>query len=296
MGRDMQQKLSLYIALEPSRNMDLEAAAKAAIAFNSLIKEIAFVIDPFATVRVELKSGTEGSLSLNSVVRGVTGVLTKERLAAIALGACVFVGEQTASWAYAKFMDSIWESETAPPEDLELIMERLITAPSVQKEVRRLYQELQRDDAVTGVGICGEHDTKPGFIVPRSEFSERGLEVKETEAELVRYVTSVQSVTLVSPVLVQGKRKWKFKQGKTEFGAPILDDRFLKRVLSGREPILMSDGITMKVKMTTKEHRLDGVVWEIVERSIDEVIEVILPPTQTHFLMTPEDTQRIDDD
>ncbi len=42
----MQQEISLYIDLEPSKNVDLEAAARAAIAFNSFIKEVAFAVDP----------------------------------------------------------------------------------------------------------------------------------------------------------------------------------------------------------------------------------------------------------
>lgn len=290
----MHQEISLYLDLEPSKNVDLEAAARAAIAFNSFIKEVAFVVDPFSTVRIELESGTEGSLSLNSIIRGISGSLSPRALRAIATGALMFFGHETASYTYEKILDHFVESGESEEvaKELAVHLERICSAKGPEKEARKIYQELQRDDAVTGVGVSTERAKRPAFIVPKSEFSDRGKEIKQLEDETQRSVTNVQSLTLVSPVLVKGKRKWKFRQGKIEFGAPVLDERFLDRVLSGREPILMSDGIMMKVRITTKEQLKSGVVWEIVDRQIDEVLEVTLPPVQTHFLMTPEDTQR----
>jgi hypothetical protein len=290
----MQQEISLYIALAPSTKIDLEAAARAAIAFNSFVKEVAFAVDPFSIVRVELESGTEGSLALNSVIRGISGLMTPRALKAIAAGVLLFFGHETASYTYAKALDyflASGETQTSA-EELAAHLQRIFEAKNTEKEARKVYQELQRDDAVTGVGVSITHGVRPEFVVPRSEFSDRGREIKQVEDETVRFVTTVQSLTLVSPVLVKSKRKWKFKQGKFEFGAPVLDERFLDRVFSGREPILMSDGITMKVRITTKEQRKDGVVWEIIDRQIEEVLEVIPPPQQTHFLMTPEDTKR----
>ena len=81
-------------------------------------------------------------------------------------------------------------------------------------------------------------------------------------------------------MLIKGHRKWKFRQGKFEFGASIKDEAFLDRVLSGREPILMSDGILMKVKLAVKEEKKDGV-WQITSRTVEEVLEVSPSPSQS---------------
>jgi hypothetical protein len=165
---------------------------------------------------------------------------------------------------------------------------KIVQGKIAEKQAGKVYQELQRDDAVKGVGVTVERNKKPRYVVPRSEFQRRGKVITESESTGTRTETTVQTLTLVSPVLIKGKRKWKFKQRKIEFGAPIQDDAFLDRLLSGREPIPMSDGITMKVKLTVKEEKRDGV-WHIVDRSVDEVIEVIPPTKQYDILGSPNE-------
>src|ERR1041385_2963429 len=61
--------ISLYIDLERGQKADLEAVARASLAFAATIRDIAFVLDPSVDIRVELASGTESSLSLKPVLR-----------------------------------------------------------------------------------------------------------------------------------------------------------------------------------------------------------------------------------
>lgn len=275
----MQQEISLYIDLQDGRKVDLETAARSALAFDAFVKEIAFTIEPFATVRVELQSGTEGSLSLNSVISSMR--LDKAKLTAIVYAVAAFFVADTASYTYQKILDRLLSEseihEKISQQEIETIAEQVVKAlesKTAEKQAGKVYQELQRDDAVRGVGVSPKRDRIPLDLVPRSEFQKRGRITHESEATGSRTETSIQTVTLVSPVLVQGSsRQWKFKQGKQEFGAPVKDEKFLSRVLSGREPVPMTDGITMKVVLTLKEERKDGV-WQIKGRSIDEVIEI----------------------
>jgi hypothetical protein len=281
----MQQEISLYIDLLKDRKLDLETAGRAAIAFDAALKEIAFTIDPFATIKVELESGTEGSLSLNSIISSTR--LDKAKLRAIALAILAFFGAETATYTYDHVLDWITSSPDAhehlSKEEIEGIAKevaKVIQSKAAEKHVGKIYQELQRDDSVRGAGISQHHGQRPPSIVPRSEFGKRGRIVHEIEATGIRSETSVQTLTLISPVLVHGsKRKWKFRHGKIEFGAPIKDEKFLTRVLSGREPVPMSDGITMKVVLTVKEERVNGA-WQIKDRTIDEVIEIAAAPEQ----------------
>lgn len=275
----MQQEVSLYLDLKDGMKVDLATAARAALAFDAALKEIAFSLDPFATVRVELESGTEGSLSLNSIITAAK--LDETRLKAIARGIAAFFAADTASYTYQKVLDHFVEEPEAHQsmskeeiDQLATAVLRIVESKAAEKQVGRIYQELQRDEAVRGVGVSPKHDRRPAQIVPRSEFQSRGRVVEESEKMGERSETTVQVLTLVSPVLVQGSsRKWKFRSGKLEFGAPIKDQRFLDRVLSGRERVPMADGIRMKVVLTVKEEYKDGV-WQIRDRTVNEVMEI----------------------
>ncbi|MBY3474085.1 hypothetical protein HFN78_24705 [Rhizobium laguerreae] len=291
----MQQQISLYIELKEGEKVDLETAARAALAFDAVLKEIAFSIDPFSAIRVELESGTEGSLSLNSIIKSVSGRFTQTQLTSIVGGVMFWFAQETASWTYSAILDEVNTQpeihQSLTKEEVEAVAKeiaKILDSKVAEKQVGKVYQELQRDDAVKGVGVAVERDKKPRYIVPRSEFQQRGRIITGSESTGSRTETTVQTLTLVSPVLIKGKRKWKFRQQKFEFGAPILDEAFLDRLLSGREPIPMSDGIAMKVKLTVKEEKKDGV-WQIVDRSIDEVIEVIQPPKQYDILGSPSE-------
>ena len=62
-------RLNLYLELEPGQLADLEVVARASISFVEAVREVAYIVDPSVTIRLELESGTEGSLSLNSVIK-----------------------------------------------------------------------------------------------------------------------------------------------------------------------------------------------------------------------------------
>lgn len=78
--------ISLYLDLEPGQVADLEVVARASLAFAAAVKDLAYVIDPSLELRIELASGTEGSLSLNSLLKSIRGKEGEAiTLAAIAL-------------------------------------------------------------------------------------------------------------------------------------------------------------------------------------------------------------------
>lgn len=287
----MQQEVSLYLELQEGRKADLATAARAALAFDAALKEIAFSINPFISIRVELESGTEGSLSLNSIIK--TDKLDKPKLKAMAWGVAAFFATDLASYTLQKILDSILAEpeihQTMTGEEIDNLANavvKILESKTAEKHIGKIYRELERDDAVKGVGVSPRHARKPTEIVPRSEFQKRGRIVEESETTGIRTDTSVQTLTLVSPVLMQGSsRKWKFRSGKIEFGAPIKDESFLARVLSGREPIQMAEGIIMKVLLTTKEEKKDGI-WHIKERTVDEVLDISPAPDQGEFTLS----------
>lgn len=280
----MQQAICLYLDLNEGQKADLEVVAKAALAFDAAVKEIAFVLDPGAVIRVELESGTEGSLSLNSIISAI-GPMNRVRLQAIAFALLTWFGAETASYVYSAILDQIQGDEQALQLSEEQIKEmseqvaKICEGKVGARQVGDIFKELEKDPAVRGVGVTTNKDKKPRYVVPRSQFQERSRSISETqEVTSARTTTGVQTLTLISPVLVEGPRKWKFRSGQVEFGATVKDADFVQRVLAGRE-LPMAAGIVLKVKLTVKEEMIDEV-WHVKERIVEEVLEVVPAPNQ----------------
>ena len=85
------QRISLYLDLVPGQKADLEVVARAALAFSAAVKEAAFILHPGMEITLELQSGTEGSLSLNTIIRWVKATAVPDRATLRALGYLVLV-------------------------------------------------------------------------------------------------------------------------------------------------------------------------------------------------------------
>lgn len=107
------ENISLYVALEPGTKADLEVIARASLEFAATLREVAYVIDPSIDLRIEIESGTPGSLSLNSVLRFLKVTDRKGRLniKAIALGVGAFFFHESAVWQYNKILDHAFTPE-----------------------------------------------------------------------------------------------------------------------------------------------------------------------------------------
>ncbi|MFH0303524.1 hypothetical protein AAFX91_41795 [Bradyrhizobium sp. 31Argb] len=163
-----------------------------------------------------------------------------------------------------------------------------------ERNVQQVYRELEKDPAVKGVGATREPGTKPAMIVPRSEFPRHIASLEEETIAEKRTREEPERVTLISPVLLPGDRRWRFSSHEGEFGAPIKDETFLNDVLHGRHPIVMRTGIEMDVILQTKEEKENGV-WVVKERNVLKVINTSPAPTQ-QVLGLPKAAIKPDDD
>lgn len=274
--------VSLYLDLEKGQAADIEVVARAALSFAAAIKALAQELSPEADVRVELVSGTEGSLSLNSLIKGTGMLVSRERLKLIAWTIAVYFALETRDYTFGRVMDHLFgERQTEAPELSDGDIQRIVSAlerSSATNQLRQVFREAERDPAIQGVGVTTVPGERPVVIVPRDQFSTRGAgpgrEVTVTKRTTVERVT----VVLVSPVLVAGNRRWKFRGPQGEFGAPVRDEPFIDRVLSGTTPVPMVAGIFMDIELETDEERLDGV-WAPQARRVVRVFDVKPPET-----------------
>lgn len=283
--------ITLYLDLEENEVADLEVVARAALAWSAAIKEIAFVLDPSLEVRVELASGTQGSLSLNSLLRSVRETLSdKQTLRTIVVTAIFWTIAETRDYTFGRVLDWLTGSD-APvevkqlsPAEIEAIAEQVADAIDrrvAEPQVKQMYRELERDPVIRGVGATAVPNKKPDVIVPREEFAKRAGHAEVREVSVTRRTIPEQTrLALIRPVLVQSDRRWGFKSAQGEFGAVIKDHEFTERVLSGTTSVPMMAGIEMDVDLETTEELQNGV-WVPIERNVMHVIRLHQPPRQT---------------
>lgn len=285
------EPLSLYVDLEEAQKPDLEVIARAALEFTSAIREAAHVIDPYISVRVELLDSTDGSLSLNTLIRAfrrdekAPSKLTRKGLIAIAISAGMWFSKETAEWTYSKVLDHISgssDSEHLVESDKNDIANKVVDIfdrKVARRHVEAVYHELEADEAVRGVGISRSRGERPKEIVPRSEFAQRsiGMEVSVPIDEVVKRTRRThERVRLIRPVLEPGTRRWEFSGAEGRFGATVRDKIFIEDLLNGHIAVPMVAGIEMDIDLETEEERKDGA-WVVGKREVVRV-ERIYPP------------------
>ncbi|MEG3176180.1 hypothetical protein U1872_08070 [Sphingomonas sp. RB3P16] len=278
-----EETISLYLDLEPDQRADIEVVARAALAWAATIREMAVHLDPMSELRVDLISGTEGSLSLNAVFRFVrSAVPTRKASKALLFGILLWLTEHGLEWTYDQILDAVKHRTVAngqeiAEEDAQDIARRVavLLKPSIAEGPKRaLFREVERDGAIRGVGASAQPGERPADIVPRADFKQRaGETVESSEDDRRRTVVSELDVILISPVLKDAERRWRFQHGGLpEFGATMKDHAFLEALNAGRLSVPMRPGVPMRIEVQSREE-LHGEIWEVTERAVSRVIE-----------------------
>lgn len=298
--------VTFYIDLEPGELADIEVVARSSLAFASAVREIAYIIDPSVELRISLASGTEGSLTLNSFVDLAKKGRSKAKKALWAV--VVVCAASFAQDLRAALIDRLLKSEDirqvfeiikehtgidlaeagsgVSDDDAKRIGKQVVEILKTDTDIqafRPVFREALRDDAIKGLGVGIEHGERPQQVVPRERFSELAgpSEIEDLDGGK-RTKTAHETVRLISPVLLQGDRKWKFMGKDGEFGASIKDLSFLEDALTGRHPIPMVYGVEMDIMLQTVEEKQDGV-WKPTDRKVLDVLAVRPPLTQAEM-------------
>jgi len=298
--------ISLYVALEAGSRGDLEVISRAAIAWAEAIREAAFLTDPFLEVRVELVSGTESSINLNSLIHAVRGTISdRKKLRSIAIGIAAFFAHDALDWARGKGYDALWdwvrteygivveELTVDEKRDAEQIVQRIATSKSTGAKSRTVYEELRKDPVVTGVGIAFQPGVRPNHIVPRSEFAERaGSAEIEQETISRRTETDRLTLTLAAPEISGSDNKWKFTLAGKTLWARMGDDEFKNRLRPGSDSAPhMVTGIRMDVTIET-DQELRNSVWTTINQTIVKVHSLAEPLLQPGWLDSPTENEK----
>lgn len=288
----MEETISLYIGLEPGKKADFEVVGRAAAAFAEVVKEIAYILEPGLEIKLEFDTGTQGSLSLNAILK--TPSDKRAALIAIAITVGGWFVQDLRTYGVGKFMDAYLapdQKAALSDDDVDRIAKRLknVMDGKIGKEpVQQVYRELERDKAINSVGTVSKPGTRPAKPVPREQFQTiAGILPPIETTPKKRKKTTRERLTLISPVLIEGKRHWRFRSGIGEFGYAIRDEKFLKSLLSGRRKIPMKEGIQITALVDTHEEN-EGEVWVIKDREIVLIERVHRAIDQNDLFVPPK--------
>lgn len=282
------ETISLYLGLKPGQKADFEVVGRSAAAFAEAVKEIAYIIDPGLEIKLEFDSGTEGSLSLNAILRAVKSPAARSAsLQAIVVAVGVAFVHDLRTYSVSKLLDFFLVPETKQQlsdDDVKRIaaqIKNIMDGKIAKEPIKEVYKELDRDTAIDSVGTITKPDTKPLSPVPRSEFPIRAGIVSPVETSpSKRKSTSTDRLTLISPVLLEAERSWRFRSPIGEFGYVMKDEGFLGDLLSGKRRLTMKKGIQITAKIETHEV-LENGVWVPKERLITKVLSIVRNPKQS---------------
>jgi hypothetical protein len=297
--------ISLYLDLRKGYRADLEVAAKGVLAFAEMVRELNRNIEPGLEVQLDLQSGTEGSLRLNIIVRFAKKALGVDKLSLSTLiGATVIaLLVDVRSWGIGEVMgwltgpDAPEVAKTLTEEEMKQVATKIVTMLNAgvgSNERQKVLVEFSQDATIQGIGASGVHDHRPSETVRREDFRPQ-----QTPPQLLleppiptghRRSVTRERVTLISPVLMQSDRKWRFRFRDAEITAAVRDRDFVDRVLRGQVGVRLKAGIQMDVDLEVSEER-EGDKWHVRERRVVHVHDIHEAPTLPGLASPPRDDE-----
>lgn len=281
--------VSIYFGLGEGEAASLEVIAEAAIAYVGAIREMAKVVDPSLEVSVDIIDGDRSSLWLNTLtaIEQKLDLLHQggeqfPRLWALARGLAVIVVATPISVTAEDVWRDIAHDNPAvvarlSPEDRQALIEdfkKALKENVARPQKKQFFRSAERDTAIKSVGVASTPSQKPDVLVHRDQFANY-LSVGTTEelTDNSRKRVETWEVTLISPVLENTERSWRFiRAGMPEFGAVMRDKGFLEAIELGNLHVELRKGIQMLLEVQLKE-RFEGGVWVTLERSVLRVLQ-----------------------
>ncbi|KAF0677332.1 hypothetical protein [Profundibacterium mesophilum] len=289
-----QTSLVLFIDLKPDAKVDLRSAARAAIAWADTIERVGEYVDPFASPQVDLVSSEPGSQRIKALIRSISSDPKSDVRTAVIVAA-LFIAKVSVAWGWEQLLEFI-KGPDAPESVQQLSEEEMVelakqVAQAIRNEVgvkpaRRVFQELNNDERVVGVGVTGRDGARPVHIVTKPDFPTQFTEEDGTESEQRVKVEEVELILLRAVLTTETTKRWGFRGPFGNFGASIKDQAFLDRLASGALNVPMREGIILKVLLETTEERKDDV-WKPKEHVVQRVLHVSPPPYQPSVLPGP---------
>jgi hypothetical protein len=275
------------LATVPGQYPDTSVAARALLDWADLARATIAAINPNDRLALEIAGVVHGSARFPQVLKVLEGQAADIRhawaeypaLKSIVVGAAhtLYTSVIAASVSIAMQPDEqvvrLSDQDRAILEDMR---DRAAADPQVQAASKRLYRTLENDPTITGIGTAPSWESGAIYVVPKSEFAERGgLWESQQDGPQTRFDREIWDVTLLRPALVSKPQAWQFTRGGLKFSAQMADPNFLLAMRDGLIPLNLQEGVMMRVEVEYQSV-LNGQVWEAQPRT-RKVVRVLSP-------------------
>jgi hypothetical protein len=282
--------LSLYLELQGGSHVNLESAARIALAWNALVVETFAIIDPSADIRVELIDAVDSSLGYRSVVTAVGKVAKQHPYIAGGIGGVLgtfftipltHFGEHIWEDIYAAVghVDDAKQRAIDDPENVRLSAEKARNSNFAPREKQELFTQLEREPIILGAAVTPSITVKPppALFVPRAEFAGRaGIDAVTTETVEKRTTSERMRVILLTPKLQPKQLMWQFAdESGRPFSAKMKDAEYLKALEEHRTGAELMIGLWMDIQVETKLET-DSGIWTEKSREVTKVYSPVL--------------------
>lgn len=290
------EAISLYLELKPGEKPDFEIVGRTATAFAEVVKEVAYILEPGTDVRLVFQSGTESSLSLNALLRSPKA--KRSALLVIILTVGGWFVSDLRTYTIGKFLDSYLtpaQRQELSDEDVERIaraLKQVMDGKIAKEPAQNVYRELERDPSIVSVGTTQDPKVKPPDPVKRKDFPTRsGIAAPAQTTPRKRISKSKERLLLISPVLLDADRVWRFRSLLGEASYHVDDEKFRAGLLSGKYHLAMKAGIQLTAEIDTYQV-FEGGVWVITERHITKVVRVHRKQAEPDLFSEPQKPKR----
>lgn len=284
--------ITLYFALEPEHQASIKAVAQAAIAFDKLVSEVAYIIEPGADFQVVFERSAPGSLRIISRLKGA---ITKERLTRLAATIALLITTNGVTYVQTMGMDELRTrvmeiDRTLTEEDVTAIaqaIQNLEKSRTVSGPRADLYRAIRDDPAITGFGSrADDQDAPPARIISREDFDRMAIgtpapeEDGDKRTEILR-----QNILLDQPTLISPKSTFGFVNSQGTFRARVTDRHFLEALRDGQTNLRLSSGIVLDATVEIKQQREAGI-WRNKRYVITHVHDWRHDAEQTEMILS----------
>lgn len=293
----IEQPLTIYFDLSPDARPTIGAVGKAMVEFEKMAGETVFLMEPGVEFSMVYQYSAPGSLRIIAGLRGLGGVVTKERLKYLAIIIATTLINNGVGHFQGKAMDEAIEAiageeAVLTDEDIQRLVEALQSverSDTVTGPRREFYRAVEPDPAITGIGaVPTEQEEPPALIIPRSEFEGRAGAIIERSVELdtePRVISERVEVVLASAPLIESRAKWRIFSNGHQISVKMLDERFHQQLLDGTTQLRLAGGVILDVTLETTQVYADGV-WQNKSYAIPEVHSWRQNPEQAELLLS----------
>lgn len=274
------QNLSLYFSLAEGKTADLEVVAKTSLAFATAVREISFLIEPDAIVHIELKSGTDGSLSLNTIVKITKSGIQKVTVYAISGAIATFILKAAGEVAINIIAGEVYEyiverDNTLTPEQVQEIANKAAEAAAsraVRGMAQEFFRQVSRDPNISGIGISDEHGVRPRVLLDREQIDARANPPTVIEPLPDRRVRRLHQVPILIRIanLSAEPKKWYIEYTEGAHWATMKAPDFLEKMRNNNTNIEIGAQLTLTVDLALEEEKHEGV-WVVRNVVIEQV-------------------------